>query len=242
MSIVGIPEEWTMRFLTTVTMSLVTAAACGGGGNNPPPVIIDSPPPPPDAAPAACPANAGMLSLGTDAAPVENEWFFTPMTGPNTGMKTFEVGGTLPGGSTKDVLIAQFVMPFTTGVARTFQTDATSTASFTAQSLIFGNFNATAMTVDHLMFAGSGSITLTQVGEAATQITKGNVTATAYREIDGMTNADVAGGCSTMLGGLTFVLKEKPAPFQDEDGPVGKAPNAEMEAARHLFHQQLGQE
>lgn len=228
------------------------ATACGGGDSGP--VIVDTPPPIPDTPPPAapCPDNIGTGSVGTDADPAGPEcgapgsgvmcdWYTVPMMGPNTGVKQFGFNVGLPGGSENDLLIIQYLdNPFVQGTARPFLTDATSTAAYGAAAFVFGNVNADGSAFDYFLFAGSGTINMTQVGgaaEAVGGISKGSITTTAFREVDDV-GADVAGGCAMQVMGLSFVLEQGSATFQKPEGETVE--NTRYQNLLKAAHQRIG--
>jgi len=193
------------------------ATACGGGGS-PPPVIVDSPPDKEDS-PAAleCPPTGLAGAIGTDADPAGPDgcgagacdWYQVPTMGPNTGVNTFAFAIGIEG--TDDQLQFDFASPFLLNMPQNFLTDATSTTAFPASAaylqVVGGN-------VERLMFPMDGTITLTAQSDALNGLTKGTISMTNFREIDQTTGADVAGGCTNTVNGLTFVLEQGVANVQ----------------------------
>ena len=213
-------------------LSVAFAAGCGGGGGkkaNLVDAMIDSPTI--DTPPAcAVMASLGNLNLGSAAAPVAGEWFDTTRGGSLMGRTVLSIGGRLPSSTATllDVLIVDYVKPatgnFQTNTAINFDPNPKS-APPVAMSYVFGDFDMGAMTVQNFYYASNGSITLNAVGTtngapingSPTLTPPGGVSATNYREIDDMNN-DVAGGCTTSLGGLGFFLTEMMGTaFQNQD-------------------------
>ncbi len=201
----------------------VPAIACGGGGS-PMPVPLDTQPvDSPPIVETLCPETGLGGAIGDDtthAGPgcgqggaTPCDWYSPETMGANTGSNKLQFAAGLPDGSGSDILIVQAIAPFTPNVAVNFITDAASAASYKAASFMLNN--TASGTAERLLFASSGSITLTQTNEAMGGLTKGSVTATNYREVDDA-GLEVAGGCTSTVTGLTFVLEQGSATFQKE--------------------------
>jgi hypothetical protein len=217
--------------LLVVFVGLVSfvAVGCGDDGGTKlvdAKVFLDAPPPMIDA-PAVCTTEANLmnLQLGTMAAPAMGDWYQVYTMGPLMGRTFFLIAAFLPGsaGGMGDAMVIELVKPaagnFPVNQAQNFITDATA-MTYTAASYLYGNVNANVMpfTYEQFLFASSGSITLTAVGEADGQLTTGSVSATTYIETNDMTGAPVPAGCMSALGGLTFTLRQMNMPFTDNGG------------------------
>jgi hypothetical protein len=140
-------------------------------------------------------------------------WFTVPTQGPWMGKTVFAVGAFLPamgGGQSDDALFIQVVKPdqgqWPTATAINFDPDATML--MTANSYILEDLNQTAGTYNRILYASSGSVTFTDIGEQANDLITGTVAASNYREINKTSGADVAGGCTTSMMQLKFYLKQ----------------------------------
>ena len=201
--------------MSILPVALLSLVACGG--DDKPTVTVkvdakvfqDAPPPPPCGVDAA---GFGTLSLGSTAMPVTGDWIDLPadnMTGPYMGKTTFVLAGNLPGSTMtlRDPLI--IIVPkgnagFPTG-AVTLDPDPNSTTP-AAYGYILGDFDTGTNEFVNLYWPSTGSITITAISEADGGAITGSVSAINFREVDD--SGDVAGGCTTKIGGLNFTLKQ----------------------------------
>jgi hypothetical protein len=158
------------------------------------------------------PSTLQGIAVGSMAQPAmfNQSVFDTPTDGPNKGKKVFTMGLLFP--NTTNAVIFEVVKPaagFANGMSVNF--DPSPTAAYMAASYLLGGLDQQAMTVKQLMYASNGSLTFSAIAEAPGSSINGTVTPTNYREIDQMTGADVAGGCTSALQGAQFFLKEKAA-------------------------------
>jgi hypothetical protein len=171
----------------------------------------------------------GAMSCGTDPC----NFYEIPTMGPNMGKKTFFLLAGLPDVSdndpatTEDNLLgielvsnngtfAGFV-----GNPTNFTTSASAiggsvvfqmgTENYTAIAYVIGNVNSMG-NFTHLYTSSSGAITIETQGETMNTNIKGAVGATNMIETDGA--AAVAGGCTTVLDGLTYNLTQGANSFQ----------------------------
>lgn len=149
------------------------------------------------------------LTLGSVAMPVTYNWFTMPTQGPWIGKTVFTIEANLSAVS-DDALYIHVVKPdagqFLTSTAINF--DPSPTALMVADSYILEDRNPQTMLYTRILYANTGSITFTDIGENSDDLINGTVAVTNYREIDEISGADVDGGCTTVLGGLTFYLKQ----------------------------------
>lgn len=208
-----------MRTQLFVAFAMSSLVACGGEDAPATPdakVYMDAPP---DMTPACTVmSDLGSVAYGTMQMRRAGDFISTLTSGPLTGRTVFAIGIGLPGGSDTavDVLFFQVLKPmtddFTTGSAISFETNPAA-STFNAVAYVAGDYNPQAKTIAQLLYAGSGAITLENIGESdGSQIT-GSVNATSYREINQMTGADIAGGCTANLTGFSFALTQMNAPF-----------------------------
>ncbi len=165
-------------------------------------------------------------------------WFQVPTAGPNTGSDTFFIFAGLPADvdndptttsdnvmgvelvSTSGAFILNQATNFATAADLSvatiaFEPNQQGSTSYQAAAYLFGNVDGSGA-FTHLYFASSGAITLTEGSDNPNTVIKGSVSTTAMREVDG--TADVAGGCTTSLGGLAFALTQGQATFQQAEG------------------------
>ncbi|HEY5951626.1 MAG TPA: hypothetical protein VIV40_39300 [Kofleriaceae bacterium] len=198
---------------------LAAAAVVGCGGDDGGKVIVpdakvyqDAPVDVPHVCALGTMNTLGSLSLGTTAAPASGDFFIVPTQGANMGKTVFLLGGKLNNDAASDILAFEVVKPtggFQTNSAYPFNADPN--AAYVAASYILGDYNSTAMTLGTFYYASSGSATFTMIGEADGNAIVGSVAATMYREVDDA-GANVPGGCTASLGGLSFNLKQMAAP------------------------------
>jgi hypothetical protein len=83
---------------------------------------------------------------------------------------------------------------------------AAGMTAYAAAALIKGDLHPLDGTVQNFYWADSGSITVTEIGEADGSAIKATVMMTTYREVDQQTGDSITDGCTTMLVSLTFHL------------------------------------
>lgn len=208
-----------MRTQLFVAFAMSSLVACGGDDAPVTPdakVYMDAAP---DTAPVCgITGPLGQLSFGTMQMRASGDWFQSPTSGPLMGRTIFFIGAGLPGSTSAsaDVLSFQVIKPetgdFPTGSAINFEPSPTST-TVVANSYLLADYNSASKTSAQVLWAGSGSITITAIGEGDGDMITGSVAATSYREINQMTGADVAGGCTLDLMGVNFALTQMAAPF-----------------------------
>jgi hypothetical protein len=200
--------------------------ACGGddgGGNNTPmpdakvfmDAAIDSPPA------CALPASFPGGTLGSDAMRQSLNWI---SKNAQTMAITFRI--LIPLDMTNKNFV-QFVVPkqgasWTVNTPLNFEADPTKLATAAAFALVAENLNTQTGTADKLYLASSGSITFTEIAQTAGAKITFSTTAANFRQVDAMTGAVVAGGCTTMVGmhqvyvqqmtAVTFVPPGEPSP------------------------------
>jgi len=181
-----------------------------------------------DTVPACGIAPLPSLALGTMAAPYQTceamgqpempcNWFGALTMG---GMeKYFNIGGGLPMSLTmdtdsiNDILIVRVFeatsgQAFKTGTAYNFETVPPTTIAGSAIAFIAEDVNASGQALRYY-WASGGTITIQNIDKTTGSIINGTISATNMREINLMTGADVPGGCTTSLAGLSFYLKQE---------------------------------
>jgi hypothetical protein len=216
-----------MRTQLFVVLAGSLLAACGGGDGSSQPdakvymdAAIDAPPV------CAVVLPSGTVPIGTTAMRASGNWFQMPTSGPLMGKTVFFIGVGLPGSTaaSADVLAFQVIKPtggFTTNTPINFEADPTMNTA-PAAAYVMADYNSSTKTAAQLMWASSGSITLTAIGQANGNMISGSVAATNYREINQMTGADVAGGCTLHLDGVSFALTQMSSPAAPEN-PASEA-------------------
>jgi hypothetical protein len=219
-----------MRTQLFVLLAGSLLAACGGDDNGTTmpdakvykDAAIDSPP--------ACAVMGplGMLGFGSSTMRASGDFFQMPTSGPLMGKTIFFIGAGLPGSTatSADVLAFSIVKSttgsgFVTGTAENFSTDPTMQTA-TYQASVYGDYNSQTKSAAQILWASSGSITLSKIGETDGSQIDGTVSATNYRQIDQMTGADTPGGCTLALAGMSFALVQKAAPATSEN-PASEA-------------------
>lgn len=186
-------------------------------------------------APAACAVDSsiGTVAVGSMQMREQGDWFDTIGSGPLMGRSYFYVLSVLPTSAQTaiDAVIVEVLKPmngnYTTNQALNFEASPTA-ATYTAIAYVLGDLNPQTETIGQFYWANNGSVTLTAIGEANGSMITGSATQTNFREIDGMTGADVAGGCTTSMTGMTFALTQmmtQQAPGSESDGLMNAAWN-----------------
>lgn len=180
----------------------------GGGDIDAPPMGIDAMP---DGA-RSCyvPSDIGMLTIGDAGDPIVGEWFHTETTGPNTGKKIFAFGGLLGQTTPANALYVEVATTSGFMINSPYSFTSMPNTAFNAQTFLLGDFNQQTGMGTQLLFASSGTITFMFVGESPNANITGTVSVTNYREVDQTSNADVPGGCTAVLQGVQFYLRQTP--------------------------------
>jgi hypothetical protein len=193
------------------TLLAVPLVACGGddGGKVIVPdakVFMDAPPD--TMLPCAVPMTLPGGSLGSDAMRQSANWIRKNMAGTVTFF-----GVTIPLDQAQTNLVTLVAIKqgasWTTNQAITFDPDPNSSAG-QAFAFIDENYNQTSMTSDRTYWASTGTITFTEIAQTAGAKITFNTAAANFREVDD-NGADVAGGCTSMLGALTAYLTQMTA-------------------------------
>jgi hypothetical protein len=207
---------------------LFVAVGCGSDGTKKPmlldsKVFLDAGP---DAAPTCgIKTMFGGLTLGNTATPVMSDWYDMPTMGPNSGKVVMSIGARLPDSTATeiDLFIMEYVKPaigFKLNMAVPFDPNPAQNPA-TAYAYIFSDLDSTGMMYNNFYFASTGSITVSSAVESDGGLTTGTMAAANFREVDEMTNADIAGGCTSMFAGLSFNLKQMAAnPFTKTDAQI----------------------
>jgi hypothetical protein len=201
-----------MSLLPVALMSLV---ACGGDDPKPmvttpdAKVFMDAPPPPECSVDKA---GFGNLGLGTAMAPVSGDWFIMPTSGPYNGKVVFALGGTLGDPQAPIVDSLNILLPKNANgnfpmTATDLDTTGTPTATTPAYAFILGDYVKASMELTNLYWPSTGAITVTAIGETDGAAITGSVSMMNFREVDDQ-GSDIAGGCTTKIGGLSFNLKQ----------------------------------
>lgn len=220
--------------ISFLSAALIVVVGCGGDD---PKIRVtvdakvwnDAPPPPECAVPKT--GWSLGLSLGSTSMPISYAmggmgWFQTPTMGVFSGKPIFTMGAGLPSStaSARDIFVLEVAKPgggFATGTAYVNDPDPNSTAPI-ADAYILGDVDTSSGDFTTLYWASSGSTTFTTISEAPDAKVEGNATSLNFREIDDMNN-DVAMGCTTKLGRLSFYLVNT-----ESTTATGKAPNLQM--------------
>jgi hypothetical protein len=158
------------------------------------------------------PATIQMLTLGSAAQPVGNDWFQTPTMGPNTGKKTFFVGGQLGQQAPVTVLAVEVVKPtagYVVNQPYVFSTDANPNLAYTARAYLYGDYDTTNSTYKQYLYASNGSITFTAINDVSGSSINGTMSTVDFREVTETTGVVVPGGCTTQVMGMQFYLTQQ---------------------------------
>jgi hypothetical protein len=227
-----------MRSLSFLLLA-APLVACGGdddGGNSTPDAkvfmdaAIDAPP--------ACAVDdsLGQIATGTMQARRMGDWFEVPTMGPKANRTVFYVYGVVATSTQTalDLVFVEYVKPttggFVTNSPLNFITETTST-TLGVTAFVLADVNPATESVAQVYFASSGSLTLQNIGEEDGSLITGSVSQTNFREINQMTGADVAGGCTTMLPSMTFALTQMAAAATGKTFDDGELPQATIDAA-----------
>ncbi len=246
-----------MRLLALPVLFL--AVGCGSDGTKKPmlldaKVFLDAGA---DAAPVCgVKPDLGGLTLGSAQTPAGSaqaaDWYEVFSMGTLAGKKYFDLAAGLPpsisGDATGDLLVVDLVEPtagFTQGTAVTLNGDPNA-ATPAAYGYIFTDVNPQAQTFNKFLYASSGTITLTTYTNTSQNdggITAGTVAGVNFREVDEMSGADVAGGCTTKLTQVMFTVKQTEIadmPFTGGGKALPESPLGEsMRAAINAHKQQM---
>ena len=180
---------------------------------------------------------AQPLGLGTMQMPRAGDYIEVPTTGPQMGKTVFVLGAGLPGSTMTaiDALFIEVVKPGAswqpTNQAINFDTNAAST-TYVAASYIIEDLNqGPPVSYARVLWASSGSVTFTSINDTQGALINGQAAATNFREINEMTGADVAGGCTASHAGLGFFLQHMNAMARSEfpsfsDGAIELTPES----------------
>ena len=113
------------------------------------------------------------------------------------------------------IIVPRPAAGFQTNTAYAFDPNPTSMTP-TALAYVEDGLDAQG-NAQHTLWASNGSVTFTAIGQTAGATINGSSTTAMFREVDGMTGADIAGGCTTTDMGLSWFLTQdtavtKPAP------------------------------
>lgn len=189
---------------------LCLAAGCGDDGGSP---AID-----------AAPMDMGSMDMGAacslpasipnGAVGMMNMRAAGDFVRTNNGMTSFGLRIDLENavGGAANALLITYEKPqtgFVLNQALPFETSPTGSGP--VNLVLFEKLNPQAQTFTRLLAPSNGSVTFTALGEAMGTPTTATITATNFREVNSMTGADVPGGCTSTLEGLSLFLTESAA-------------------------------
>ena len=205
----------------------LAVAGCGGDGDGgkvmvmpDAKVFMDAPPvtTPPCVTPASIPAlGIGMMNMPANgpfiAKTMNGQVFFGLAFFMDQAKKTAMTIIVVKPGTVANP------MPFQTNTPYANNPDPNATMP-AALAFIEDGLDAMGNNPVHTLWASSGATTFTAIGQMANNPINGSMNATNFREIDGMTGADIAGGCTASAAGVQFYLTQmttvtKPAPTTD---------------------------
>ncbi len=204
----------TYLYGTSLLACLALSACSGddGGKTQLADAAIDSPKQM-DAPAAVCtiPASlpAGQM-VGTMAAPVADNFVAKNMMG--TILFRLPIATTMDRKNGVSFIVPR---PATGFVPGTFAFEPLTATMPKAVAFMSGNI--TNGMAEKTLAATNGSITLTSIGQTAGASIKGTVASTTFKEIDASGN-QVAGGCASTLGGLSFFLTQMTLVERNVDG------------------------
>jgi hypothetical protein len=187
-------------------------------------------------APPACSVDEslGMLAVGSMQMRRMGDWFDVATSGPDQGKTYFYTVAVAPTSTQTaiDAVLVEYVKPasgFVTGSPLNFITDPTSSAAGPV-AYVFGDLNPQAETLAHFYWASNGSMTLQNIGETNGSLITGSVSQTNFRQINEMTGADVPGGCTTSMTGMTFALQQQASAATGKSFDEAELPQATIDA------------
>lgn len=198
--------------------SLLLAAAVGCGGDDggkvkvpdakvfqdAPPSMVDAPPP------CLTPATIGMLSIGTMAMPATFMTGPAPISKTQSGLIFFGLGFYMDQAkkTAMTIIVPKPAAGFQTNVNYNYDPDYNSQMP-AALAFIEDGLDAQGMNPAHFLYASTGSAKFTQIAQTDGANVFGSAAAATFREVDSMTGADIAGGCTTSSAGVTFYTVQK---------------------------------
>lgn len=185
-------------------------------------------------APAMIPGGGSIGTMAMPAARQSGDW----IEADTDGNIAFELAFRPSSSDMQNVLV--FVVPKPeqgpfTAMAYPLDPDPMSTDPDNAFAYMQANIDVNAGTVGRVLFASSGSITFSAIGQNANDLITGTLSAVNFREIDLNTAADVPGGCTSMLGAdVEFFLKQSSTVAREIPGGNGRPPRIRLEVVGGL--------
>lgn len=203
-----------MRYQMFGCSLLLAAAAVGCGGDDgnkvhvpdakvfqdAPAAMIDAPPP------CLTPATVPAASVGSTNMPANGDF----IRKTSSGIVFFGLGVYLDQTmkTAVDVIVLRPANGFQTNTTYTFDPDYNAQMPV-ALAFIEDGLDSTGMNSAHLLYASTGSAKFTAIGQTAGNPINGTMAMSTFREVDQNTGADIAGGCTSTMAGLTFTLTQK---------------------------------
>ena len=221
------------------------AVGCGGDDGNKvhvpdakvfqdaPASMVDAPPP------CVTPASIGQLMIGTSTMPATFSGTQpAPISKTSGGIVFFGLGFYMDQAkkTAMTLIVPKPANGFQTNTMYTYDPDYNSQAP-AALAYIEDGLDSTGMTSAHLLYASTGSIKFTAIGQTQGASVNGTAAMATFREIDDTTGADIAGGCTTTSAGVSFFTTQNVAvafvPPPDSPAMKWAAQHLDMLAAEH---------
>jgi hypothetical protein len=207
-------------FAAFLALPLIACGGDDGGGVIVPDAKVFMDAPPDTVAACAIAAMNPGGTAGSDTMRQSANWIRKLTNGTIVFSVSFPIDATMKNYATFGAI--KTGATWTKGTPINFDTNPTSTMP-AAFAYMDENLDTMTGNSTRTLWASSGSITFTDIDETTSgaKITF-STTAANFREVDGMTGAEVAGGCTSQLGAVTAYLTQMTkvafVPPQDGDG------------------------
>lgn len=236
-----------MRYQMFGCSLLLAAAAVGCGGDDGNKVHVpdakvfkDAPASTVDAPPACVtPATINQLGIGTMNMPATFSGTMpAPISKTTSGIVFFGLGFYMDQAkkTAMTIIVPKPANGFQTNTTYTYDPDYNAQAP-AALAFIEDGLDAQGMNPAHLLYASTGNVKFTAIGQTQGASVNGAAAMATFREVDQMTGADIAGGCTTTSAGVTFFTTQNVAvqfvPPTDSPAMKWAAQHLDMMAAEH---------
>lgn len=202
----------------------------GGGGVVVPDAKVFMDAPPVQGPACLFPASIPAFTLPESGAPPSMSWIRKGTSGALNGVTYFgiTIGLDADGKMEVDFLVPRPTDGFKTNTPYAFSTDPKAMGLPPALAIASDNIDAQGNPY-RTLWASSGTLTFTAVGQTQGDAINATISTTNLREIDD-NGADVAGGCMTSFAGITLNLQQSTT-IQGPSVPTGAPQRIDWSAA-----------